>query len=327
MTYIMGNAQDIGKREQQQDAFAFSDPEDRAFVTHGGFLGFVADGMGGMAYGSEASQRAVKAFLQTYQDKSPAESIQEALKEALHEANTAVLSLIGEKGMSRGEVGTTLSAAVIHQGGLYWISVGDSRIYLYRNGKLLLLTESHTIGNGLDRDAALGKISRQEALNHPDREILSSYLGISQLEEIDISLTPYKLQPGDRVVVCSDGLFNTLTDGEIAPPLEGDLQDGCEHLVQKVLSKNDPYQDNVTVIAMGVDKKTALHRIIKGEKKKIPPLFWIIILLLFLLLAVITLSLLKKPGNRGKPVDSPNTTTTAVEQEQNTGGNRSLMRF
>lgn len=296
MKYLVGNAQHVGKREEQQDFFAFSDPGNQSFVRHGGLLGFVADGMGGMAYGREAGEIAVRTFLRSYEAKSPSESIPVKLKSALIQANQAVLTLVRQKGMAKGEVGTTLSAAVIHEGDLHWVSVGDSRIYLYRGGKLFQVTESHTIGNQLDKQAAAGKISREEALNNREREVLSCYLGIDELPEIDISVKPYLLQADDRVIISSDGLFDTLSDEEIAAGMQEDLQASCERLVQKTLAKDNPRQDNITIIAMGVDKTAPVYTADtkkKVKKKKIPLLFWVIILLLLVLIVVVGVSWLK----------------------------------
>jgi len=83
MAFSAGNAQHIGSRSQQQDAFGFSDPAEQEFVAHAGFLGIVADGVGGLTHGSEASQSAVRAFLQAYRLKSPEESIVSALSRCL----------------------------------------------------------------------------------------------------------------------------------------------------------------------------------------------------------------------------------------------------
>lgn len=248
--YLVGNAQDIGQRQEQQDYLAFSDPGNEEFVCHGGLLGFVADGMGGMAFGREASEIAGKTFLRAYEAKAPDESIPAKLKSALEQANHAVSSIIRQEGLNRGEVGTTFAAAVIHEKCLYWVTVGDSRIYLYRGGRVFLVNESHTIGKDLDRRAAAGHISRRDALHDPERCILTSYLGVEPLPQVDISVHPYRLRPGDRVVISSDGLFDVLTDAEIAGRIKGDLQDASEQLVRAALDKNSPHQDNVTVIAM-----------------------------------------------------------------------------
>lgn len=315
MNYLVGNAQHMGNRKEQQDYLAFSDPTDLAFVRHAGLLGFVADGMGGMAYGREASEIAGKTFLRSYEAKSPGESIPGKLKSALEQANQAVLSLINNKGMAKGEVGTTLVAAVIQGNDLYWIAVGDSRIYLFRQGKLLLLNESHTIGKELDREAAEGKISRIQAINDPERHVLSSYLGLEYLPEIDISLVPFHLQPGDRVIVCSDGLFDVLTDNEIMAEIHGDLQGTSERLVQAALSKNYSHQDNVTVIAMGVSLEPSLQPIPQTRKGLKPPppknrLAWLIIFLLVALIIVVAIYWLSK-GKTVEPGKSPARKTPA----------------
>src|SRR5437016_4842993 len=93
MKLRVGNAQHIGKRSEQQDAFGFSDPKDSRFRKHAGFLGVVADGMGGTANGRAAGRAAVRAFLQAYQAKTPKESIVAALDRSLQEAHRAVLAV------------------------------------------------------------------------------------------------------------------------------------------------------------------------------------------------------------------------------------------
>ncbi len=298
MKYKVGNAQHIGRREEQEDFFAFTDPDRQSFISHGGFLGFVADGMGGMAFGNEASQMAVKNFLRSYDAKSPGESIPDALNRALKQANMALGALIREKGMEPGAVGTTLSAVVLHNLDLYWISVGDSRIYLFRNGKLIQLNECHTVANELDRDAANGVISRDEALEAPDRDALSSFLGMEELSEIDFSRTPYQLQPDDRVIVCSDGLYNELSDGEIAAEINNNLQASCVHLVEKALSKKDPHQDNVTVIAMGIAEKNSTVVETGGKiKKSKTKISWLIIAVIAVIIAaLLAFQLLRENG-------------------------------
>src|SRR5690242_21476088 len=93
MRYLPGNAQHIGARQSQQDSFGFGDPDDQAFIAHGGFLAIVCDGMGGMEHGDAASRTAVKAFLEAYARKTPQESIPAALERSVHEANESVVEL------------------------------------------------------------------------------------------------------------------------------------------------------------------------------------------------------------------------------------------
>lgn len=245
MIVLPGNCQHIGARSSQQDAFGFSDKDDHAFVAHGGVLAVVADGMGGMAMGSEASHLAVRAFLQAYMAKSADEAVPTALHRALDEANQAVICLAYQ--FDEENVGTTLVAAVIYDEALHWVSVGDSRLYLWRDRQLTQLTEDHIYANDLARDAANGNISREDAENHPERRSLTSYLGLTPLDLIDRNPQPFPLFGGDRLLLCSDGLYVALLGSEIASLFNRDAQQSAEDLVALVLAKNRPDQDNLTV--------------------------------------------------------------------------------
>jgi protein phosphatase len=244
-----GNAQHHGAREYQQDCFAFSDLDNQTFAAHGGILGVVADGMGGLAHGGEAAAAAVTTFLERYESKPPGESIANALADALDDANAAVLRLARSRG-GVGNVGATLVAAVIHDGQLHWTSVGDSRIYLVRGGRLAQLTQDHIYGVDLDQRAAAGILRREDAEAHPDREALTSHLGQRRLSLVERSVEPLPLAEGDRVLLCSDGLYRALSPEEIAPHLARDPQRGCEALIDRVLQKQLRSQDNVTAVAL-----------------------------------------------------------------------------
>jgi protein phosphatase len=270
-----GNCQHIGARGSQQDAFGFSDKDDLAFVAHGGVLAVVADGMGGMANGGEASHLAVRAFLQSYMAKPAGESVPTAMLRALDEANQAVITLSHQVGEEN--VGTTLVAAVIHGDTLHWVSVGDSRLYLWRNVQLTQLSEDHIYANDLDRDAASGNISREDAENHPERCSLTSYLGLTTLDLVDHNLNPYPLLPGDRLLLCSDGFYAALEEIEIVPVFEREAQQTAEDLVALVLAKDRPGQDNLTVAIFACESDSAPTT--KREHEMSPPkkhLGWIV---------------------------------------------------
>lgn len=246
-----GNCQHIGSRSSQQDAFGFSDKDDAEFVVHGGVLAVVADGMGGMANGGEASHLAVRAFLHAYMAKLADEAVPMALHRALDEANQTVITLAHEVGEEN--VGTTLVAAVIHDDALHWVSVGDSRLYLWRKEQLTQLNQDHIYANDLDRDAASGYISPEEAENHPERASLTSYLGLDCLESIDQSPIPFRLLVGDRLFLCSDGLYAALEEIEIAPLFKHEAQRSAEDLITLALAKERPNQDNLTVAILACD--------------------------------------------------------------------------
>ncbi len=245
-----GNCQHIGARSSQQDAFGFSDKDDQVFVAHGGVLAVVADGMGGMAYGGEASHIAVQTFLRSYMAKLVDDSVPVALLQALGDANQAVVNLSQDVGEE--DVGTTLVAAVVHDNALHWVSVGDSRLYLLRTGKLTQLTQDHVLAIELDRDAANGVISLEEAQSHPERPALTSFLGRPELDLIDQNPQPVALLDYDRVLLCSDGFYAALEDKEITDCLNGDAQMLTEELVSLVLAKERLGQDNLTVAILGL---------------------------------------------------------------------------
>lgn len=257
MIVLPGNCQHIGARSSQQDAFGFSDKDDLAFVAHGGVLAVVADGMGGMAHGGEASHMAVRAFLQSYMVKSADETVPKALRRALDEANQAVISLAYQA--DEENVGTTLVAAVIHGNALHWVSIGDSRLYLWRDRQLTQLSADHIYANDLDRDAANGNISREDAENHPERRSLTSYLGLTPLDLIDHNPQHFPLFGGDRLLLCSDGLYVALVESEIAPLFNLDSQQTAEDMVALVLAKNRPGQDNLTVAILACESDS-IHK-------------------------------------------------------------------
>lgn len=251
MQVYPGNCQHIGARGSQQDAFGFSDKDDLAFVAHGGVVAVVADGMGGMANGGEASHLAVRAFLHAYMAKLADETVPIALHRALDEANQTVITLSHDVGEEN--VGTTLVAAVIHGDDLHWVSVGDSRLYLWRKGQLTQLSEDHIYAKDLDRDAANGHISREDAENHPERPSLTSYLGLDPLEMIDQNPMPFTLFAGDRLFLCSDGLYAALEENEFSLFVDREAQQTAEDLVALVLAKDRTNQDNITVAILDCD--------------------------------------------------------------------------
>ena len=250
---VPGNAQHIGARSEQQDSFGFSAFDDADFVKHAGVLSVVADGMGGLALGKDSSATAVQTFLATYAAKEPDEKIAAVLDRSLHAANRAVNRRAAEAGVE-GEAGTTLVAVVIHDGNLYRVSVGDSRIYLFRQGELRQITTDYNYGRVLDKMVAKGDMSSEEAASHPSRAALTSSLGKAEVEEYDQpSDPPIVLLPGDKVVLASDGLFGFLPEKDMAYLMTAEPQQAAEALVQATVALQSPYQDNITVAVLGYD--------------------------------------------------------------------------
>ena len=253
MRYVPGNAQHIGSRQEQEDSFGFSDLEDSSLVRHGGFVAAVADGMGGLAHGRNASQAGIRAFLESYALKNEDEEIPHAMERAVRDANHAVVQVGKEMG-APGDVGSTLVAVALRGLSLYWISVGDSAFYLMRNGRLTLLNNAHTYANELDRKVAEGSMSREQAQEHPDREALTSYLGQQPLKEIDRNVKAFPLQAGDQVLLCTDGVFKTLAEEQMNGAMDKSPQRSCERVLQQALAMHKEHQDNLTVLSIGIEE-------------------------------------------------------------------------
>ncbi|AEF99433.1 PP2C family protein-serine/threonine phosphatase [Methylomonas methanica] len=250
MEVVPGNASHIGQRQQQQDAFAFSDFADAEFVAHGGYLAVVADGIGGLLNGAQAANIAVTEMVSRYLAKSTVHAVDHALDQALDMANQAVLDA-GHWYNSFREMGTTLVAAVIHQGHLYWRAVGDSHLYLYRDGRLSQLNADHNFARQLQAQVNEGLISQDQADNHPHRLALEYYLGLPYLPEVERNSNPLLLQANDRVLLCSDGIDGVLSADEVIACLAEMPMRAAQRLVDAALEKQQAGQDNLTAVILG----------------------------------------------------------------------------
>lgn len=238
------NAQHIGTREEQQDYFAYSDLFNKKEQKEIGMVAVLSDGMGGMANGRRASHTATDVFLNTYR-QCGIDNIYNRMVFSVNKANEAVKSI--------GQAGATLAVIVIKDWSLRWVSVGDSRIYLYRQGNLVRLNKEHKYESVLSDMVLRGEMSVQEAVNNPNREALTSYLGIDTLEEIDIHTEDFPLYRGDSILICSDGLYRAVTDNEIADIISKADDDVCDVMIRCALSKGIRKQDNITVMLLDID--------------------------------------------------------------------------
>jgi len=223
----------------------------------GGYIMAVADGMGGMAAGEVASRsalteafrlvlRAPKWLLQLDDPSTRESEIQAFLDrtKAYLAGMHAALSRAVAADPSKAGMGTTLTCAYSVGWDLFVVHVGDSRAYLYREGDLRRITHDHTLAQNL---ADAGAIPQEEVAQHPRRNVLTNVIGGSggwMRGETHHLL----LKPGDRLLVCTDGLNAVLGDEEIVHVLEGERESegACGALIEMALSRGAP--DNVTVI-------------------------------------------------------------------------------
>ncbi|MGP1348930.1 MAG: PP2C family protein-serine/threonine phosphatase [Stomatobaculum sp.] len=238
----------IGGRAQQQD-YALCHSSSR------GTLAVVCDGMGGMEEGGKASELAVKELQRGYLHRKAAESIPDFFRREASEINEKIRALRGRSG-KRLNTGTTMVAVVAWENRLYLFSVGDSRIYLLRGTGLHQLNREHNYRAQLREQLKSGAITREQyAAEEKGRkaEALTSYLGIDRLSLIEVNQTPLLLQPGDVAVLCSDGLYRSMSDDQIGALIRDNDIDpdiAAERLCSMALRYGGGAQDNTTVILL-----------------------------------------------------------------------------
>jgi PPM family protein phosphatase len=244
------NSQHIGARQSQEDSFAFSNFSDQWLVKNKGLLAVLADGMGGLDKGDMASQTAVSTFMREFMESGRSEAPSKILQRSIKRANYAVFDLAFIELDSDYELGTTVASVLVRNNKLHWVSAGDSRVYLLRNQQLKQLNHDHIYYNYLLTDVKKGIITEKEAALDPERNALTSYLGLPELVEISTNKTELELLNNDLVLICSDGLYNTLTDEEINEILINQKSNPAEELVKRALLKMIKYQDNITALIL-----------------------------------------------------------------------------
>ncbi len=205
----------------------------------------VADGMGGHAAGEVASRVLVEEVRKCLTGM-PVEGMDESsLKDALRKGNHVILEMAKEHS-EYGGMGTT--ATILHHANdrAVWAHVGDSRIYLYRRGAFKQMTKDHSYVESL---VERGTITQEEARCHPRKNVLLRAVGVE--ENIDIDTGSFDLQQGDKLLLCTDGLTNMLSDREIAEILQEREGDPARRLMERALAAGGT--DNVTAIVAVYD--------------------------------------------------------------------------
>src|SRR3989440_6179114 len=199
------------------------DNEDSAFARSPLFV--VADGMGGAQAGEVASRMAVEAF---QRGLPPEGSPEKRLADRAQDANRRIYE-ISRSEHERAGMGTTLTAVYLDDSELAIAHVGDSRAYLFRDGKLSRLTQDHSLVEELVRR---GKLTEEQAAEHPQRSIITRALGPEP--DVDVDTWTYPVRAGDVLLLCSDGLTSMITEEQVAAVL-GDtdvLEDAAKRLIR-----------------------------------------------------------------------------------------------
>ena len=241
---------DVGRvRQDNQDDYRAGElPGDAAWA-------LVCDGMGGARGGREASQSACdvieRCFQEQYGQCLPGEE-ENFLKKALVSANRFVFQKALREESLAG-MGTTAVCALVRSGRVYLCHAGDSRAYLFRDGKLAQLTHDHSYVQEL---VDCGTITPEEAEHHPQKNIITRALGVDY--RLSPEFTMAAVRPGDILLLCSDGLTNAVPKDQLEQLLRtGRFYDLPDTLVQTANANGGP--DNITALLLGVEPLEVQH--------------------------------------------------------------------
>lgn len=248
-----GNSQNQGARPYQEDSFGYSNIIDSNIVTNKGMLAILSDGMGGLANGKSVADYVVQASIAMFDSINPQANISEQLENIVRYINDSVCEQYAADGSSK--AGATMVFAYIFKNRIYWITVGDSRLYCYRNGHLLQMNEDHDYKNQLYREYINEGGNLQEVEEDGQKDSLVCFIGKKEIPYVDVSLKGYRIKPNDTFVLCSDGIYNGISQDSMKDILSNyDAQTASDKIVSNVLSSRFPGQDNMTVMVIKCEK-------------------------------------------------------------------------
>ena len=243
-----------GARDYQEDAYMVNQLGEKE---NGDICSLVimADGMGGHAAGNVASNMVVATFNKTFQSRFPTKDIADALTDSLNRSNDQIRESVKETPALRG-MGCTMVSAYVEDNKLFWVSVGDSHLYLLRDRELIKQNADHSYGAYLDMMKEQGMEMDEQA--GMSRNMLMSAMTGEEISSIDVSETPIKVRPGDRIIVASDGL-DTLGAGAIIQysSWSSTAKECVYALLKAVEDANKINQDNTTLIVIDVKERNA----------------------------------------------------------------------
>ncbi len=233
----------LGDRQDNQDRAAVVVSEDAALL-------LVFDGMGGHSDGAMAAETGLKVVQDMFMSQTqPIFDPQGFLYMALSRAHDEVVSLGTDLDVDF-RPRATCAVCLVQEGGAFWAHIGDSRIYLVRDGAVRTRSRDHSHVEVLIQE---GAISEEEAQDHPMRNFVECCIG-GDAPVPDMSITNRKgLEPGDVLLACSDGLWSGLSDDDMAAigaPGDNNLVENLKSLSMKALNVNSPYSDNTTGTAL-----------------------------------------------------------------------------
>lgn len=229
---------DAGRRREMNQDYMFASETAVGKLPN---LFIAADGMGGHKAGEYASRAAVETIVEEVEKDESGLAVA-TIKKAIEEANRKILREaiidIEKEGM-----GTTIVAATIIDGKLITANVGDSRLYIVNENRITQVTVDHSYVEELIR---MGRIARSEARNHPDKNKITRAVGV--FPKVDVDFFETKVEPGDTVLLCTDGLTNMVEDEEIRRIIlaQGDMKEKTATLIET--ANRNGGTDNITAL-------------------------------------------------------------------------------
>jgi protein phosphatase len=255
----IGSASHPGKRKKENEDYHAYFPPEEGCKNKKGILIALADGMGGRSGGAIASKIAIEALMEAYY-KDYFTSIPESLEKAFLSANEEVIAR-GQKDIDLEGMATTLTAVVLKNGKMFYAHVGDSRGYTVYGKNITHFTEDHSYVASLVK---AGAISEEEALTHPQANIITRAIGVHFDLTIDVSKVHQQLKENQYIMLCSDGLYKEVSDKEILNTIfkyqEPDVV--CKKLVEKANQYGG--SDNITVLVAKINKSNFMSSILSG---------------------------------------------------------------
>ncbi len=243
----------VGGREKQEDFYAFSDVSENKEIALSKLLVVVGDGLGAHLGGNLASYHVVTQFVKSYKTSTLPAAWR--LRIALEQANESLYFLSSKIAMDQPPMGTTLVGLVITNTSAHWISVGDSPLFLFREGTLHRLNADHSLAPMLDERVQKGELSAEDAAVHPDRHVLQSACMGQPLTMVDVRMEPYELHSGDIIISASDGIF-TLEHKQMEEMLTFGKNSSAGKIVEAIILAircvDQHKQDNVTVAVVKI---------------------------------------------------------------------------
>ena len=243
MQYLTASVSLLGDRQKNQDRITIFEQQDTVLLV-------LADGLGGRPGGEFAAQTLVDTAAEQFQrEPVPIKEPIAFMQELLETTHTRIVE-DGKRQTPPINPGTTAVLCIMQQGHAWWTHVGDSRLYLFRQGQMVERTQDHSV---VENMLAGGKLESNDSGGHPLRNVVTRCLGMSDNPPIISLSKKTPLKPGDIMLLCSDGFWEPLNDNSVASGLfEGKLQTALDGLAHRAENINAPQSDNVSAIALQV---------------------------------------------------------------------------